>query len=76
MTLERLLTDTFQDFSQDILSACAYEADAAGLPVTVSFSCCQRLSTTLKFSAQFLDPVYGSKDGTFTDFMAPGIILT
>lgn len=25
---------------------------------------------------QFLDPIYGSNDPSFTDFVAPGVILT
>lgn len=56
--LQRRLNEAFEDFTNDILKACAYEPTAGNIPVT------------------FLDPVYGKKDSTYTEFMAPGMILT
>ena len=35
----------------------------------VSFNC-------VSLYAQFLDPVFGNKNPSFTEFMAPGLILT
>lgn len=78
--IRRQLMNAFQDFSNDILKACMYEPAAADLPVAVCFFQLEfRLWKKINlfgFMTQFLDPIYGSKNPSYTEFMAPGMILT
>ena len=85
VVLQRRLNEAFKDFTNDILKACDYEPSAGDIPVTVIFHLIKFVihvrthveQKLLRFHvSQFLDPVYGKKDSTYTEFMAPGMILT
>ena len=57
-TIQLRLSEAYQQFAQDLLSACSIPSALAALPIS------------------FEEPVYGSNQPTFTEFMAPGVILS
>lgn len=85
--LNRDLQFSYRDFAQDLLSQCNNNPKLADIPIQVSFpsraSPKQRVGLarikglSCQFRCwQFKEPIYGSNNPSFTDFVAPGVILT
>ena len=60
---------------------CQYEPEAGYMPVVVMAKLQDQnfpssVIHLFFFGKQFLDPVYGHKDTPFTEFMAPGLIIS
>ncbi len=74
--------EAFGDFFKDFMRACQHEPEAGYIPVVVTnnaFIWSKFLANSqFNFSTRykFMDPVYGQKDTTFTEFMAPGLIIS
>jgi hypothetical protein len=61
--------------------SCKHEPDAGNIPLMVGhllrFTMCIFLLYFTRFLYfQFMDPVYGQKDTPYTEFMAPGLIIS
>ena len=80
MSLQRTLLDATEHFGRDLATACSYQAEVANLPLMVNklkiIKLTKLIDSKLLIFLQFLDPIYGTKDPSFTEFMAPGLIIT
>ena len=76
-TLQMRLAEAFQSFASSVLASCDIPDSVTSLPIQVSGTKIQQRNIISKCSrCQFEAPVYGSNEPTFTEFMAPGVILS
>lgn len=84
--------EAFGNFFQDFMKACKFEPEAGYIPVVVRvyiniqeilishritiYFISSVIKQFLFLFQQFLDPVYGQKDIPYTEFMAPGLIIS
>lgn len=79
--LKRDLYFGFMDFFQDFMESCDFPRKFGTIPVRVRMLKIKKHFgfsdiDFIWFCLQFNDPVYGPRNPNFTDFAAPGIILT
>jgi hypothetical protein len=77
--VEKWLLEAYGNFFKDFMKACMFEPEAGYLPVVVRIQQPRisfHIAHSLKIFQQFLDPVYGQKDTPYTEFMAPGLIIS
>ena len=76
-TLQMRLAEAFQAFASSVLASCDIPDSVTSLPIqVVSLDKTLRRGILHKMYFQFETPVYGSNEPTFTEFMAPGVILS
>ena len=76
-TLQMRLAEAFQAFASSVLASCDIPDSVTSLPIqVVSLDKTLRRGILHKMHFQFETPVYGSNEPTFTEFMAPGVILS
>lgn len=56
--LEKKLRQTYQEFTEKLMSDCEYPVKLGNIPIN------------------FEPPIYGSFDGVYTDYIAPGVVMT